>query len=391
MLANAFRCPRDAVGAGWFDEVAVAFADVGKAMRVTGIAELAGFGAGVVFGGLDAFGGFQKRGFLLPQGDAPAKHGLRLILGELRGERREFAAQFRGRLLLGGKLGGLDRAVAMLDAREDGLDGVEVDLGDGIELVVVAFGAAEGEAEEGGAGGIHHVGEFIGALHELEVFVLAFDAVPRAGDDEAGGDVSAAGVASDLLEHEAVVGFVGVEGVDDVVAVAPGVGALVIGFEAGAVGEADDIEPVAGPLFAVVGGVQELIDAVFIGERVGIGFESADVGEGGSEAGDGEVEAAEEGAAICGRGQGEGFLGEFGGDEGVNGERAVSVGWGLNRLEGEVLEAGVGGGGAVGGVFGPDGAGVDPCFDSCDLRGSEGFALGRHALVAGGGDALEEW
>ncbi|MFO1436842.1 MAG: hypothetical protein U1F81_00885 [Verrucomicrobiaceae bacterium] len=43
------------------------------------------------------------------------------------------------------------------------------------------------------------------------------------------------------------------------------------------------------------------------------------------------------------------------------------------------------------GVFGPDGTGVDPGFDFRDLIGGERFAFRRHAFVAGGGDALEEW
>ncbi|MFO1436843.1 MAG: hypothetical protein U1F81_00890 [Verrucomicrobiaceae bacterium] len=143
----------------------------------------------------------------------------------------------------------------MLDAGEDGLHGVEVGLCDGIELMVVAFGATHRGGEEGGSGGVHHVGELVGTLHELQIFVLTLHAVHRPADDETGSYIRAAGIARDLLEHEAVEGFVSVEGVDDVVAVAPSIRALVVRFEAVRVSEADDIQPVAGPFFTVVAAV----------------------------------------------------------------------------------------------------------------------------------------
>ena len=63
----------------------------------------------------------------------------------------------------------------------------------------------------------------------------------------------------------------------------------------------------------------------------------------------------------------------------------------LDGLEGKVLEPLVGGGGSVGFVLGPHGAGVDPGFDRGDLRGRERIAFGRHAFVfVAGRDAGEE-
>ena len=73
-------------------------------------------------------------------------------------------------------------------------------------------------------------------------------------------------VAGDLLADEAVVWQVVVEGPDDVVAVAVGLGAEVVGAEAGGVGEADQIEPVAGPAFAEAGRGQEPIDNALVGQ-----------------------------------------------------------------------------------------------------------------------------
>ena len=87
---------------------------------------------------------------------------------------------------------------------------------------------------------------------------VAADDVAGAGAEEAGGDERVVVareefVAGDLLEKEAVVGLVGLEGLDDVVAVAPGLRAFGVEFVAVGVGVADDVEPFQGPAFAVGG------------------------------------------------------------------------------------------------------------------------------------------
>jgi hypothetical protein len=106
------------------------------------------------------------------------------------------------------------------------------------------------------------------------------------GDEEAGGDfdVGVAGgeeVAGDLFHHEAVEGEVLVEGADDVVAEAPGVGADVVLFVAVGLAVADDVEPVAAPAFAVGGGGEEAVDERFVGVGGGVLEEGFDFGGGG--------------------------------------------------------------------------------------------------------------
>ena len=61
-------------------------------------------------------------------------------------------------------------------------------------------------------------------------------------------------VAGDVFDHELVEGQVGVEGADDVVAVAPGVGDVEVELVAVRLGVADQVEPVAAPALAVVRG-----------------------------------------------------------------------------------------------------------------------------------------
>ena len=74
---------------------------------------------------------------------------------------------------------------------------------------------------------------------------------------EAGGDLLLEGgvgkqVAGELLDRELVERHVGVEGIDDPIAVAPGEGPAGVFFVAVAVGVARGIEPVAAPALPVV-------------------------------------------------------------------------------------------------------------------------------------------
>ena len=67
-------------------------------------------------------------------------------------------------------------------------------------------------------------------------------------------------VASELFDQEAIVGLVLVEGVNDVVAVAPDQGLVGVAFIAVRLRVAHQVEPVATPANAVVGGGQQAID-----------------------------------------------------------------------------------------------------------------------------------
>ena len=92
--------------------------------------------------------------------------------------------------------------------------------------------------------------------------VLLAELDPRTGAQEAGGDERLVRhvielVARDLLADELVVRLVGVEGVDDVVAVAPGVGPVVVLLEPAGVRVARHVQPVAAPALAVVRRVEQ--------------------------------------------------------------------------------------------------------------------------------------
>ena len=73
-----------------------------------------------------------------------------------------------------------------------------------------------------------------------------------------------------------VVGDVGIEGADEVIAVTPGLRDGGISFAAVRVGVADEVHPVAGEVFAVARRGQEAVDDFGEGVCRGVGFESGD-------------------------------------------------------------------------------------------------------------------
>ena len=234
-------------------------------------------------------------------------HLLHLRLGEL----GEFGADGRGLLFPGGAAGfviaeslGGEKRGGVLDAGtgEEGLQAVVVAVEDGVELVIVAAGAAVGEAEEGGADGVGDVVEqFLPALHEVACVALVGEVAVEPGSDERGGVAGVEFVAGDLLADEAVVRLVLVEGVDDVVAVAPDVGAGLVALEALAVGVAGEVEPVARPALAVARrGEKAINDAVEGGGRV-VGEERLHFFGSGQQSGEVERGAADERDLVGGR------------------------------------------------------------------------------------------
>ena len=162
---------------------------------------------------------------------------------------------------------------------EDGLHPVIIGLQDGIELVVVTLGAADGHTEEYRPDGAGHF-----AQHFLPVcfFVLiAANQMDRAGAMEAGCDQRIVAsrvefIAGDLFLNEQAVGLVPIEAADHIVSVAPGVRAFQVEFVAVGIGIADDIEPALRPALAVVLGLEQAIDHLRIGIGRMVGEEQVD-------------------------------------------------------------------------------------------------------------------
>ena len=153
------------------------------------------------------------------------------------------------------------RTLRECGGRERRLHAVVVTCRDGVELVVVALGASQREPHEGRRCRMRHVVEPLlpGNGRYRHAGVL-----PRAHPQEArrqdGLRVAREQlIASNLLEHEAVVGLVVVERADDVIAITPGIGPLVVVREACRICVARHVKPVATPALAVTRRSQEAI------------------------------------------------------------------------------------------------------------------------------------
>ena len=252
--------------------------------------------------------------------------------------------------------------------------------GDGVVFVGVALCAGDGGAHPDGHGGVDAVDD--GGVAEFFVagaaLVLGHGVAMEGGGDELVLGGLGEEVAGELVDGELVEGLIAVEGGDDPVAPGPDFAGLVGGV-AGGVGVAGEVHPLGGPVFAV-GGLGEVV--VDDGGVVGCdeGEEAVDFFGSRGEAGEVEGEAAEEGVRWGFGREGEFFLGEAGEEEGVD-WMGCGRGW-----EGFFD-------GFVGPVFAPGGALFDPLGEEGDLGGGDDFVELRrgHDLVGvGGEDALEE-
>ena len=276
----------------------------------------------------------------------------------------------------------------MPHALQQGHEAIVVGRRDRVELMVVAAGARERRAEEGGGRGPDHVVQLVGPLVGRQHRVGRFHAIPRTTDEEAGRGVRAELIAGELIADEPVVGQVGVERLDDVVAVRPGVGAGEVGLETIGLGEARHVQPMAGPFLAEPRRGQQPVDHRRIGLVRRVGDERRDLRGRGRQAGDVEGGAADERARVGGGRPLQTFRSESGLDEVVD---AGAGGRSADGLISPVVEPRVPERGAVGGVLGPERPFRDPRAELCHLRGRERVALRGHLLIfVGGGDPVDE-
>ena len=165
-----------------------------------------------------------------------------------------------------------------VDVPEKRQQRVVIALGDGIDLMVVAAGAIHGEPQKDLARG----GDQIIKLIVEREFPVGRIVVPNpqtviTGGDQTLGTAVGQFVAGQLFPNEPVVGFVGVEGADDVVAVPPSMGLGLVGLVAVGLGEAHQIKPMPSPLLAVMGRLEQAIDQMLPGLRRRIVNEGLDL------------------------------------------------------------------------------------------------------------------
>ena len=284
------------------------------------------------------------------------------------------------------------------------LQAVIVLLQDRIDFVVVAAGAADGQPEDGGADDVGALDEdFVAADGDVLVAGIAADRAeavkPRGGCQL--GIVRRDFVAGDLLGEKLVERFVAVQRVDHVVAEAPGFRKTAVILEALGLGEAHHVEPVAREMLAVVRTREQAIDDALVSVGRFVGEEGHRFLRCRRQAGEIEVNAAEELGLGRGGGGREGVrlqlcehetINGAGGPRGLfhRGRRggfhwlkrpvAASLLWirgGVERLRLRTARIGR--------------AHLDPAFEIRDHRGGELWFLRRHlqigVLVA---DSLEK-
>ena len=133
----------------------------------------------------------------------------------------------------------------------------------GIELVVMTPGTADGQPQERGARRGRHVVQ--GVVADPFHFIGGDLRGKNTCAQEAGGHqrpriVRSELVAGQLPADELGIGLIGVEGVNNVIAIRPGVWSVVVVFEPAALGETRRVQPVPRPALAIVRTGQQTID-----------------------------------------------------------------------------------------------------------------------------------
>ena len=219
--------------------------------------------------------------------------------------------------LFGGRI---DRNIGFVRIVEEGENLVVFFLLDGIELVVVALGTLNGDAQNAFADRFHPVEHGLHA--ELFGIDAAFFVDHRIAQKAGRDDLILCGVgfhiAGNLVDNKLVVGQIVIEGVDHPVAIEPHRARGVLFITVG-IGVARRVEPDARPAFAVVGRREQTIHLFLVGLGAWVGEEGVDFLGSRRKPDEVEAEAAQERDAV---GLGGGFQALFvetREDEGVDG------------------------------------------------------------------------
>jgi hypothetical protein len=257
---------------------------------------------------------------------------------------------------------------------------------DGVELVIVATGAAQGQPQERPAErvnllvddvhphlGLVHLGQHLGPQRQEARGDQQFVPLVLVGRGEQ--------VAGKLLDHKTVERLVAVQRVHDVVAISPGVAVGDVFVEAVGVGVTGHIQPVAAPTLAVRGRGQQPLDEPRVRIRTFVGQKGLDLLRSGGQAGQVERDAANDGSLIGRHRRREARRFEPSQDEAVHRRlrpgAIVDVWQRLvgGRLEGPVLR--IAAGGTDGQVFRIGCAHLDPTHQDGNLLVGE-LAVRRH-------------
>ena len=232
--------------------------------------------------------------------------------------------------------------------------------------------------------------QFISPLLCGEDRIGTLHAVHRPADEEPGRDSGPELVTGELLLHELVVRQVAVECVDHVVAIAPRIGARLVGLEPVTLGEPDGVEPEPSGAFTELRRGEIAVDECLVGQRIDVGLEGGDLFGAGRHAEQIERQPPDQGPAVGGRVRCEVLFGQLGLNKGIDdvglvvvrslgrrSDRATGHLGPHQRLKGPVrtLLPDVGCG------VRPLGPGIDPLFECLNLLRRKTRPLGRHHQI----------
>ena len=164
----------------------------------------------------------------------------------------------------------------MFHAGERGVEPVIVGLPDRVELMVVAAAAIHRQPQQPGAGGRDDVVHRVRPNDGRGGGVFVPNLIDRPGNEKTRRRfhiriVRRDLIAGELLEHEAVERLVGIQRANDIIAIGPRIFAQGVDFVSVALAEADHVEPMPPPLFAIMRRGKQPIDEplVSVGRIVG--------------------------------------------------------------------------------------------------------------------------
>ena len=152
------------------------------------------------------------------------------------------------------EVGGRDMIGRLVGVVEQRHEGEVIGVQDRVVFMRVALRAVHGQAHPGGAGGADAVDHGVVAVFVRvgAAFLVEHRVTMEACGDKVVGRGAGKEVAGELFDAELVVREIGVEGFHDPVAIGPDLARAVF-LEAVGVGIAGEVEPAAGPAFAVAG------------------------------------------------------------------------------------------------------------------------------------------
>src|SRR5262249_20103536 len=161
-----------------------------------------------------------------------------------------------------------DDVIPWYDGCEERLEPVVVLSKDRVELVIMTSGAAEAQAKEHLGGDVRHVVEDdFTNLADLTLIALVDPMAEGAGNGQRVRVFWSNLVTGELFPDEPVVRLIVIERTDDVIAVAPGLGSIVIAPMSVRLRVSHEVQPVSTPAFAMARTCQQTADQDLVRRR----------------------------------------------------------------------------------------------------------------------------